>query len=103
MRTITKKEISMLANVKSVDDECGTDPLFFFHTFYDDGRIKNQGYVHKLTANGSGKATLFSFMTGLETDTFTFGPLFLSDIQVYGTNYEMMDAYDKAEAKRKRA
>jgi len=103
MKKLTKREINMLANVKSVTDTCATDPLFYFHTFSENGRIKNQGYVHALTENGSGKATLFSFMTGYKTDTFVFGPLFLSGIAVYGSDYEMKEAYEKHEAARKNA
>jgi len=100
MKKLTKNDITLLANVTTLDDRCGSDPLFYFHTFNEEGEIVYQGYVSALTPGGSGRATLFSFLTGFETSTIIFGPLFLTDLAVYGSDYEMNIAYEKYQSNR---
>lgn len=99
---LTTGEIRALANVKSVydqgvdgDGDSGRycDPLFYFH-YMPNGKVKYQGYVSKLTKDGCGVATLFSFLSGYETDTFTFTKMFLNKCVIYASNYEMRIAYE---------
>lgn len=80
----------------SIDD---ADPILYFH-YMVDGKVQYQGVIKELVANGSGKATFFSFFTGYETDNFTFTKAFLKECLFYGSNYQMRDSYKKFENER---
>jgi len=73
-------------------------PIAFFH-YWQDEKIKYQGYIVELKKDRSGCCMLFSFMTGEPTDTIVVTRSFFDDCTFYDSDHEMINAYKKSEAK----
>jgi hypothetical protein len=62
--------------------EKGKTPIVFFLADADDGGVY-QGYIYRLRKDGTGRARLFSWITGAESDSMEFTCAFLSECKFY--------------------
>ena len=68
-------------------------PILFFHSWRD-GNLRYQGYIFRLSPDGTGRAQLFEWGMGEPSDEITFTRAFLEECTFYSTDSEMRAASD---------
>ena len=72
-------------------------PILFFHSFAN-GKVEYQGFLLSLNGDGAGRAQLFEWFMGGESDEIGFCREFLKHCHFYTSDYEMNSAYKRHKA-----
>jgi hypothetical protein len=70
-------------------DTKATTPILFFLTHDDEGRTHWQGFIYCLRKDGTGRARLFEWFMGSESDDIAFTKAFLSECTFYTSDMQM--------------
>lgn len=67
-------------------------PILFFHAWAN-GVVEQQGYIFRLTNEGTGSAQLFEWLNGSESGDMSFTKAYLVRCTFYDNSDEMEAAY----------